>query len=318
MKGMVSKSKYKEVQEEIHDVSRALRESTNNLVRSLKENPNISGNLIKVQRDRTELNDILIRCTQEIRDRGRYQTITQKVDEENNSKIRLQQLKSREKGLREIVAKLQETLSEEQKAFQLTTTEQKQAILQLKEELLSVKGSTSTDAKFRRKESLATVSAIWRDYKHKEHRLEIKRKELEDKLQTESVVSNKTKDFLMRKHAELTERVAQWEAKYEAEMAEIEQETATVNAKREALLDKLHALQGRMERETNLQQAEAVAKQLRLDQEKQAREDLKKQNRAARKIVKELRSYIKRKKELDALKGDGKKKKGKDKKGKKK
>ena len=43
MKGMVNKNKYKEVQEEIQDVSRALRESTNNLVRSLKENPNVSG-----------------------------------------------------------------------------------------------------------------------------------------------------------------------------------------------------------------------------------------------------------------------------------
>ncbi|CAE7796047.1 DRC9, partial [Symbiodinium microadriaticum] len=47
MKGMVNKTKYKEVQEEIQDVSRALRESTNNLVRNLKENPNVSGNLIK-------------------------------------------------------------------------------------------------------------------------------------------------------------------------------------------------------------------------------------------------------------------------------
>lgn len=46
--GMVNKLKYKEIQDEIQDVSRALRESTNNLVRSLKENPNISGNLIKV------------------------------------------------------------------------------------------------------------------------------------------------------------------------------------------------------------------------------------------------------------------------------
>jgi hypothetical protein len=72
MKGMVNKNKYKEVQEEIQDVSRALKESTNNLVRSLKDNPNISGNLIKVQRDRTEFNDALLRCIQEIRDRGKY------------------------------------------------------------------------------------------------------------------------------------------------------------------------------------------------------------------------------------------------------
>jgi len=46
MKGISNKNKYKEVQEEIQeeiqDVSRALRESTNNLVRSLKENPNVS------------------------------------------------------------------------------------------------------------------------------------------------------------------------------------------------------------------------------------------------------------------------------------
>jgi IQ domain-containing protein G len=43
MKGMSDKNKYKEVQEEIQDVSRSIRESTNNLVRSLKENPNVSG-----------------------------------------------------------------------------------------------------------------------------------------------------------------------------------------------------------------------------------------------------------------------------------
>ena len=51
--GMVNKSKYKEVQEEIQDVSRALKESTNNLVRSLKENPNISGILILIYKTTT-------------------------------------------------------------------------------------------------------------------------------------------------------------------------------------------------------------------------------------------------------------------------
>ena len=40
---MTNKNKYKEVQEEIQGVSRALRESTSNLVRNLKENPNVSG-----------------------------------------------------------------------------------------------------------------------------------------------------------------------------------------------------------------------------------------------------------------------------------
>ena len=47
MKGKLNKVKYKEVQEEIQDVSRSLKESTNNLVRSLKENPNVSGNVMR-------------------------------------------------------------------------------------------------------------------------------------------------------------------------------------------------------------------------------------------------------------------------------
>ena len=44
MKGGSSKTRYKQIQEEIQDVSRALKESTTNLVRNLKENPNVSGN----------------------------------------------------------------------------------------------------------------------------------------------------------------------------------------------------------------------------------------------------------------------------------
>lgn len=59
LKGLANKSKYKEVQSEIQDVSRALRESTKNLCRNLKDNPNISGNLLKIQRERLNLIDIL-------------------------------------------------------------------------------------------------------------------------------------------------------------------------------------------------------------------------------------------------------------------
>eukprot|EP01037_Dinobryon_pediforme_P023706 gene23706-25229_t len=113
MKGMVNKVKYKEIKDEIQEVSRALKDSTNHLVRSLKENPNISGNLIKVQRDRNELNDVLLHCMQEIRDNGRFHSVTHKVDEENNARIRFQQLKTRAKQLEDTVANLSATYEEE-------------------------------------------------------------------------------------------------------------------------------------------------------------------------------------------------------------
>lgn len=308
MKGMVNKNKYKEVQEEIQDVSRALKESTNNLVRSLKDNPNISGNLIKVQRDRTELNDNLLRCIQEIRDRGKYTTLTHKVDEENNAKIRFQQLKSREKGLSDAVIKLQQTLKEEQLSFQHTTTEQKHAIMTLKEELLEVKGSTSTDSQFRRRESQASVKAIWREYKHKEHQLEIRLKDLEDRLHTENVVNNETKDFLTRKVAYLSDKVAEWEQKYDTEIADIDGTISIVSLKRTNLLEKLELLQERRKNDLAAEAAEREKERLKQEEEKATKANLKKQNRAARTLQREIRSFTKRKKELEAIKGEGKKK----------
>ncbi len=310
MKGMVNKIKYKEIQDEIQEVSRALRESTNNLVRSLKENPNISGNLIKVQRDRNELQDILLRCIQELRDRGKYTTITTKVDEDNSARIRFQQLKSREKQLRETVAKLQETLNEENRAFQHTTSEQKEAISQLKEELMTIKSSTSTDAKFRRKESMASVSAIWREYKHKEHQLELRVKQLEEKLHIENIVNNETKEFLSKKIQMLHDTIAQWEGKYDNEIGEIDGNISIMTTKRNNLLEKLSLLQARRATDQEREKKEQMALEAEEDRKKAEKALKKKQNKCARAIQRALRAFIKRKKELEAIKNDGKKAKG--------
>ena len=315
MKGMINKNKYKEVQEEIQDVSRALRESTNNLVRSLKENPNVSGNMIKVQRDRTELNDLLLRCNQELRDRNSFYTITHKVDSENAERLRFQQLKAREKLIRDTVNSLQDQLKEEQRMFLRTTTEQKQAIAQLKEELQTLKGSASADAKFRRKESMASVSSIWREFKLKQRTLETKLAELEDKLQTENLVNSETREYLHRKHTSLLDEIAKWDAKYEKDVTEMDNEINLVTTQRIGLLENLSILQTRRGEELLIENAKKDAADLEAELARQKKDLLKRQNKAARKIQKEMRGFLKRKKDIEAISGAGKKKGG-DKKGK--
>lgn len=313
MKGMVNKTRYKEVQEEIQDVSRALKESTNNLVRNLKENPNVSGNLIKVQRDRTDLFDLLLRSMQELRDRGTYHTVISKVDEENNARLRFQQLRSREKGLRETVRKLEEQLHEEQTTYQKIVTEQKQAIVHLKDELMTIKGSSSTDAKFKRKESLAHVASIWREFKMKEREVESKLRGLEERIQAEHVVYNETKDFLVKKNQQLVEDLAKWEATYDYEVGDMDNKIRKLTTSRESLVEKLMALRERKQQERDaeiLREDEVKAEEA----EKAAAEAmLKKQNSAAKSIQKSMRVFIKKKKEREAA-GEGKKKKGKGKK----
>jgi hypothetical protein len=309
MKGMVNKTKYKEVQENIQEISRALKESTNNLVRSLKDNPNVSGNLIKVQRDRMELHDLLVRCMQELRDRGTYYTIVSKVEEVKNQKIKLQQLRAREKELRDAVSKLERTLTDEETMYAKTVSDQKTAIALLKEELQTIKGSTSVDAKFKRRESLAHVSSIWRECKLKERILEDRVKELEDRIHTENVVHTETKEFLIRKHLNLSNNVTEWEAKYDADVGEMDQHIREMTTKRNQLLEKLYVLQTRKQQEVE----EELKRQQESERETKAKKSReiedKRRNRAARTLQRSVRAFVKRCKELEAL-GGGKKKKG--------
>lgn len=307
LKGLVNKMRYREIQEEIQEVSRALRESTNNLVRSLKENPNISGNLIKVQRDRTELQDLLLRCVQELRERGKFLTIINKVDEDNTAKAKFLDLKDREKQLRETVSHLQTKLNEDQILFQHQTTEKKQEILDKKLDLTSKKSTTSINLDFNHKESKASVAAIWREYKHKEYELENRVKKLEEKLHIENIVNNETKEFLNKKILSLQESLLVWESKYDKDIINIENKTSELELKRNTLLEKLNVLKERKIKD-DLYNSNKLEEQERIKREKLLEIETKKiQNRSAKIIQAQFLIYIKRKREADAIKAEAKK-----------
>lgn len=146
---LTNKAKYKAVQEEIQDISRALKDSTNNLVHSLKENPDVSGNIIKIQRDRAELVDVLRRTTQEIADKGTFACLVQRVEEHKLAQRRLDQLKQREQELNAAVARLERELTEEQAAYEHTVAEQRATVAHLKSELADVRSTTHGDTKLK-------------------------------------------------------------------------------------------------------------------------------------------------------------------------
>ena len=54
------------VQTEIEGVSRSLRNSTKSLCQNLKDNPDISGNLFKIQRERQDLIEIIEQTINEV------------------------------------------------------------------------------------------------------------------------------------------------------------------------------------------------------------------------------------------------------------
>jgi hypothetical protein len=212
------------------------------------------------------------------------------------------------------VEKLQQKLSEEQHMFQSMTQQQKRAIMQLKDQLQEIKGTASHDSKFKRKESLAVVAAIWREFKLKEKVLEDRLAEREDRMETEGVVHGETKEFLTRKLEALKNEISNWETKYDSEIGVFDEKLRVLTENRESLLEKLGVLQARKQAENVAERAQREAMELEIEVAKHQKALLKRQNLAARKIQTEMTAFLKRKKELEALapkkgaKGAGKKK----------
>jgi hypothetical protein len=154
------------------------------------------------------------------------------------------------------------------------------------------------------------MSAIWRECKLKERVLEERVKELEDRLHTESVVHNDTKEFLIRKHQNINDDLTKWEDKYEENVSEMDQKIAEISSKRKSLLDKLCVLQARKQTEIETDMKEKAQREHDLKIKKMKDAEEKKKNYAAKVLQFALRAYFKRCRELEAIKGDGKKKKG--------
>lgn len=186
--------------------------------------------------------------------------------------------------------------------FKLTSIEQKQAITTLKDELQNLKGDATSDTKFKRQESAAIVSAIWRDFKHQESKLEKLLNDLEDKLKTEELVTQQTSAFLIKKQKTLSDEVTVWEEKYNKDINEVDSEIYRVQSNCTVLNEKLHRLKLRKEKEIEDERIRLENEEKERIRIKNEKELLKRQNRACKTIVKFIRVYKKRMDDLAAIK----------------
>ena len=108
----------------------------------------------------------------------------------------------------------------------------------------------------------------------------------------------------------LLDDITSWEVKYETDTGILDTRLKSLSTNRAELLEKLTVLQSRRQKELDEERALKEQADFEMELERQKVIDLKKQNAAARKIQKEMRVYVKRKLEADALKEAGKKKKG--------
>lgn len=139
--------------------------------------------------------------------------------------------------------------------------------------------------------------------------------ESEDKIQTESVVNSETKNFLLRKIKKLHQDVEYWDNKYDGDIEDMNRKIEHLTAAREQQLEQLEVLRARRQVELDAERELREEANLKAENARRDKALLKRQNIAAKVLQRELRGYLKRKAEFEALnpkkggKKGGKKKK---------
>lgn len=265
LKGLANKSKYKENQREIQDVSRKLRESTKNLCRNLKDNPNVGGNLVKIQKERSDLEELLRGTFRDLAENSTFDRLLTTVDDDKKSEQHIEDLISLEKETTEAVRNLEKDLEEEKLEHEQQVKDRKELISTLKQQLREMKTKTVVKMEYARAEAMAKISSKQRTYNQDQKDRERTIKKLERERDVEVMVHDETLSFLETRQSELLGLTLEWNERYEKDVANAEAEFAALTEKRNADYERLSHLRKRREDE-RIEKAAREAERKRLEE----------------------------------------------------
>lgn len=225
----MSNKRYKENQDEVRTVARALRESTNELCRNLKGNPNIAENLSKVQVERSGLHALLARTLRELHD-GSFASLTSAVEEEAARTRNIAEIMEREKEAAFAVGQLKADLAAERRGHDEDVEKRDEEIARLKEQLSEAKASTSVEVRYLAQTVRASCQTLRRLSSAETANLEEEIATLRKELDIEERAHRESEDFLRRKQSALQQDVEAWMGRYETELEELDRELEGLKA----------------------------------------------------------------------------------------
>eukprot|EP00516_Mucochytrium_quahogii_P003413 CAMPEP_0203756952 /NCGR_PEP_ID=MMETSP0098-20131031/10130_1 /ASSEMBLY_ACC=CAM_ASM_000208 /TAXON_ID=96639 /ORGANISM=" , Strain NY0313808BC1" /LENGTH=377 /DNA_ID=CAMNT_0050649013 /DNA_START=1257 /DNA_END=2386 /DNA_ORIENTATION=- len=303
LKGLANKTKYKQNQSDIQEVSRALRESTKNLCRNLKDNPNVTGNLLKIQDERNDLEELISKTISEIRQRRTFSTLHNHVEETQREQGRLAEIIEKERETADSVKDLYTELMREKSMHEKEEVERKQMITNLKDELQTIRSKLTFKTQYAKREAHAKISSTARQFQQEEDELRDSIENLRRIKEMEQSVHRDTIDFLTRKQESLLEQAAQWSEKYSTDIERLELELHELTDIRNTDHKRLMELQARWDQQVADEQAQIEEDKREKELERLRKEHEILEHRAAGKIQRLARRF------LSAMAGSGDKKK---------
>jgi len=311
LKGLCNKQKYTDTQREIQEVAHRLKESNRSLCRNLKENPNVQGNLAKMQAERAQVQEWLEETKTDLIEMS-FANLVAKVDAERRAQERLSEVKRKEREasaqVKQLEAELHREIAENDKETKLANQE----IKELKNELQQSKTISDIEFNFEEKKLRAREQALLRVHAQIEKKLLEDLKSLEGAEEMEQKVHTTAHSFLNEKLESLQNQKEMWTKDYvEYEVNERQRELDLLKERRAAGFADLNELEDKRQSEAMEHKAKEDEMRNAVLIDKQRRHQLQRMAEAVGFLQEEGRRYIERIQARNAAKKGKKKAKGK-------
>jgi hypothetical protein len=207
LKSISNKQKAKENEEEISRISLALQQSTKLLCRNLQDNPNLEGNLEKIDEERANLEKLLTKTQLELQTSATLETLRRRVEKEQNEMDTRAAIIERERALSKQVEDLKRQIHQEKKLFEEDVKAKNLKIAQLKEDFQQMKANTALDTKYMLKQAQAQAECLQRRLETElaDHQAHVK--SLEQHISIEKRANKLMEDFLKLKVTRMGENI---------------------------------------------------------------------------------------------------------------
>lgn len=260
---------------QLHFVAKSLRESTNALNRSFKQNPLSNDSLSKIQADRKFLQDVMEETLEEIVTHKSFDSLVRAVDTEKEKKAGLQQTILKEEESRRLVKTLQRQLLEVKKEKESEIQQRNEMIAHLKDQLQEMKAKTSMEGKYIKKDAEVRVSCTQKRCQQAEGSLKEDLETLRYKIDEEARVNSEIETYLRQHHQILEEKVEYWMEKYDRDVEQKQRELDILKASKANDLAKLQELTQKYSEYEKVVIEDRVAKEQARRQAEQELEELK-------------------------------------------
>ncbi|KAL6760996.1 hypothetical protein V8C86DRAFT_2545284 [Haematococcus lacustris] len=218
LRQLPNKTKLRQNQTELQHVAEALRQSTKQLCRNLKDNPNVAENMAKVAAERQALSLLLSNALNELEVFRKITPIIESVLAQEAAKVQMEQTIEHERTTSSAVKQLRNDLKDEKSDHEEKMREKKKMVASLKEQLKELKMNTAVGTRYLSKEYTAGNEALRR---LENTELSEMRKELtlvQQQIEIESSVHAATVDFLRRLSTRLQEESIAWGQRHDSDL----------------------------------------------------------------------------------------------------